>query len=193
MSEPKISEGVNRDYEGLQALNMVIHKVSDPSGIVVLEGQLAYDTVKKKLCCFNGSEVFYVVNENQIPRLLQWKICRDSETPVVGNGIVVFCIPYEMNGYKLQTAEAYLTTAGTGNTLVSLKNITTNNDMLTVPIKITGGELTSYDSSPRSVIDESHNTVSIKHQIAINVTNVAVGSKGLGLMLAFSKNYQSLS
>jgi hypothetical protein len=117
-------------------------------------------------------------------KVIELKVVSDTMNPITGNGIVVFCIPDAMNGMKLFSAAAYLTTAGSGTTTVQVRNASSSNDMLSTAITIDTNELTSYTAT-QSVVNALYAQVATGNLIAIDVDATAPASKGLGVILTF--------
>lgn len=122
-------------------------------------------------------------------RLIEIKVVSDTTGLVVGNGKVTICIPAEMTGMNLVSAEAFVTTAATGGTIISImiRNVTDTVDMLDTAITIDAAEFTSYTADARSAVDVSEADVVTGDRIAIDID--AVGStltgQGLGVILGF--------
>jgi hypothetical protein len=112
-----------------------------------------------------------------------------SET-VTGDGKFIWVIPYDLDGTNLVDADAFVTTVGSGATVIQIRNITQAVDMLTTRITIDANEYHSFPpgaSSPAD-IDDANNTVVTGDRIAIDVDTAGAGSKGLGVMLRFDQD-----
>lgn len=109
-----------------------------------------------------------------------------SET-VTGDGKFIWVIPYDLDGTNLVDADAFVTTVGSGATIIQIRNITQAVDMLTTRITIDANEYHSFPpgASVQADIDEDNNTVVTGDRLAIDVDTAGAGSKGLGVMLRF--------
>ena len=93
-----------------------------------------------------------------------------------------------MDGYALLRAEAYVVTAGTGDTTVQVRNMGLDSIgpyMLSTEITIDSGEVNSMDAATQPVVDEANANVVWGDHLAIDVLTVATGALGLGVVLTF--------
>lgn len=126
-----------------------------------------------------------VIYNDAITRIVELKVVSDLMNPLTGDGKIIFCIPLEMDGMKLNAAHAFVTTAATGDTLIQIRNISLSADMLTTRIKIDSTHYTSYSSTIQPEIDITNASVKTGDLIAVDVDSVAAASKGLGVILTF--------
>lgn len=103
----------------------------------------------------------------------------------VGNGRFILEIGDEdLDGAYLLAVQAYITTAGSGDTSVMIRNITQAHDMLNSALVIASGDLSSCGEP--ADIDLDNDQVAWCDQIAIDVDAAGGGSaKGLGVTLTF--------
>lgn len=122
-------------------------------------------------------------------RLVVIKVFDDTTLIEAGDGKVIFCIPAELNGMNLVSAHGFVSTVGTGATLINvqIRNVTQAVDMLSTPITIDASEFTSYTAASQPGIDAGNDDVATGDLIAIDVD--AIGSttagKGLGVIMGF--------
>lgn len=108
---------------------------------------------------------------------------------VAGLGKFILAIPDDLQLSKLTDCFCYVTTAGTGDIEVQLRNVdrgddpnSTGADMLSTPMTINAGDYTSYDSTPQRVIDPSTYQVFTGSMIAIDIIDDGGGdAQGLGV------------
>lgn len=116
--------------------------------------------------------------------------CLDGNTPesvrivVAGTSKMVVCMDDSVDGARLSKADAYVTTVGSSDIEIMLRNITQAVNMLTSPIVIAAGEFTSYAAGGSSgVVDELNNTVAVGDLVGVNVVAAGGGvAQGLGVM-----------
>jgi hypothetical protein len=113
------------------------------------------------------------------------KLWADDDTIAVDARRFVFSIPTDLDKTKLLDAQAFVTTTGTGATILELENETQAVAMLTDPIQIDSGELDSRTSSAPSEPDPATWKVNARDQIAIEISSAGSGAMGLGVMLLF--------
>lgn len=106
-----------------------------------------------------------------------------------GDGKFIWVIPYDLDGTNLVDADAFVTTVGSGATIIQIRNITQAVDMLTTRITIDAGDFHSFPPGPTQAdIDDANNTVVTGDRIAIDVDSAGAGAKGLGIMLRFDQD-----
>jgi hypothetical protein len=113
------------------------------------------------------------------------KVSSDTAVLTGGAGQFIFAIPPDLNGAFLLTAAGYLSTPGTGDTLVSVNNVTTSNEVLTSEIQIDGGTTTSYTSAVPVVVNFGNSEVHTGDLLSIDVDTAGGGAMGLGVILSF--------
>jgi hypothetical protein len=111
------------------------------------------------------------------------------------NNVIQFCIPKELNGYKINSVAARTYTSATGYITVQIKNSNSaealaTNTVLTTLCKIYHGyyDSTSY-GSPNSVVGNSNILVNEGYIISIDVVyeSAQSGRKGLDVRIDFTK------
>lgn len=114
----------------------------------------------------------------------------DDEPPIVFDGHFRFEIPPDLDGSHLIFARAFVGTVGTGAIILQVSNNTQAVDMLTDPLQIDSGALSSRTSGSPYSIDQDNNEVAEGDHIWIDVDQVADGSeRGLGVMLIFHMQF----
>ncbi len=113
------------------------------------------------------------------------KVFADTTVTSVANGLFIFAIPEDVGGGALQSAEAFLTTAASGSTVVQIRNVTTGFDMLSTAITIDVANFTSHTATARSVVNPLYEAVSKSDRVAVDVRTAGAGGKGLGVILGF--------
>ena len=128
------------------------------------------------------------LTEEITKRIIEIKIINDTTLLTPGDGIGTLTIPKELNGFKLIAIAASLSTvSSSGNTIIQVRNATTIIDMLSTPITIDEGTKNSYLSVSPPIIDPNNNIVATGNEIAFDRDVVGIGSKGLNMILTFSK------
>jgi hypothetical protein len=124
----------------------------------------------------------------KLKRVAHIKVFDDATTLVVGDGKMIYCIPPELDGFRLVDADAFVTTASSGAApTIQVRNVTDSVDMLTTPITIDPGEFTSFTAATPAVINTANDLVATGDLIAIDVDVAGTGAKGLGVILEFVK------
>lgn len=118
---------------------------------------------------------------NPVIAMYEIKVFADDDFVATGDGWFIFAIPQDLDGKRLLSAEAFVTTVGSSATVVQIRKVG-GSDMLSTLITVDSGEFTSYDSSSRSVVSAGDD-VFVKDLIAIDVDTAGGGSMGLGVML----------
>jgi hypothetical protein len=117
------------------------------------------------------------------------------DTPVAtGEDVFVFLITKEMDGLALTKAEGFLSTPGSGDTSVMLRNKTQIDpisglgpDMLEHLINIESDEETTKTATVQpKPVDGEDAIVHWGDLIGVDVTDAASGAHGLGIILEFS-------
>lgn len=125
------------------------------------------------------------LERNVYPARFAIKVFADTVTTVAGNGAFFFAIPTDVDLHDLISAEAYLSTVAGGATEIQIHNVTQAQDMLTEPITIDSGDVTSNTSASPVEINLSADDVLADDLIRIDV-DVANGGMGLGVYLGFA-------
>jgi len=108
----------------------------------------------------------------------------DLAIVVIGDGQWIIEIPEDLDGCRLVRCHAFVTTEpASGPVKVMLRRIRSgalDALMLSTPIQIASGDLSSYDSAP-PVIDPANSGVRTADQIATDVTAADGTAAGLGV------------
>jgi hypothetical protein len=116
----------------------------------------------------------------------QIKVIADDITITTGDGKLIFLIEDNMDGLRLTSAHAYVTTvSSSGAPTIQLRNVTDALDMLSTKITIDASEFTSYTAATPPVINTSNDDVSTGDRIAVDIDVAGTGAKGLGVILEF--------
>jgi hypothetical protein len=67
-----------------------------------------------------------------------------------------------------------------------IHNDTDDVDMLTTPITINEGQITSYTAATPSVIDTDHDDIATADLIRVDCDSAGTGAKGFGIYLEFN-------
>lgn len=113
------------------------------------------------------------------------KVFSDLTPTATGDGKFTFAIPDDLTGRSLVRAHAYVTTAGSGFSLIQIRNVTQALDLLSTRIRIDASEFTSYTSSVPAVVTAGQ-PVETGDLISIDVDTAGADSKGLGVILDFA-------
>lgn len=133
------------------------------------------------------------------------KLFADDEAVTVGDGRFTFGIPINLDHSKLRYVNAYVTTVGTGPTILQIHNVGSAAvpaafDMLDDPLQIDSSQKDSETSTApwtifgKEPLDPSYaqygfpdtdNTVFFKQQIRIDIDAAGAGAMGLGVQLGF--------
>ena len=108
------------------------------------------------------------------------KITDDSTSPSVGEGAFQFTVWADLAGKSLSSVTLGLSTAtATGTPTVQVRNVTQAADMLSTPVTVDAGELSSLTAAASAVVDAAHALFTLGDVIAIDVDDVGDGG-GLG-------------
>jgi hypothetical protein len=129
-----------------------------------------------------------------VPQFASYEIKVTSDLNVVSTAdTFVFCIPADLNGAGLLDAQAFVTQSNSSlpDVQVQIYNRTDAVYMLSTPITIDVGELTSYTAAVPPVINAATDDVATADMIEIIVQNAGGGNDGpdamgLGVILKFS-------
>lgn len=124
--------------------------------------------------------------ETPSPLTMEIKVLDDNTVLTTGDGKIIVCIPTRLDGWKLESAHAFISTASSsGLPTVQIRNVTLSVDMLSTKISIDETEKNSYEATTQPVINEENAQVSVGDQIAIDIDIAGTGAKGLGVILNF--------
>ena len=120
-------------------------------------------------------------------RTIEIKLISDATFLTTGD-LVIWCVPEDFNGLNLIDMDAFVTTASTsGKPTVTLRNITqANSYFLTTAVTIDINETSSYTASVIPVIDTANDDVATGDLIAVEVTAIGTGTKGMGVIMRFA-------
>lgn len=110
---------------------------------------------------------------------------------VNADGAFRFTIEEDLANTKIIWVRAFNGTVGTGATTIQIRNTTRGFDVLTVPITIDSGQISSKTAAVQPQIDtggtlsDPRNKVHDDDFMFIDVDAVGTGSKGLGVYIAF--------
>ena len=135
----------------------------------------------------DGSGNIIEVGVQVVGQTYNIKIIDDVTVLQIGDSQLIFCIPDNVNNFKLTTCAAYVTTcSSSGLPTIKFRNITKATSFLTTPLTIDASEYTSFTAATPVVINASTNTINTGDLIAIDVSTAGSGAKGLGVILTFS-------
>ena len=98
---------------------------------------------------------------------------------------LIWTVPKDVDGLRLEVAEAALVNSGGSNTQVSVNNLTQAVSILYANLFINSGDVHSDDSGPEVEIDHTANQVFWRDKIEISVISAGSGATGLGVTLGF--------
>ncbi len=111
------------------------------------------------------------------------KVFGDDEIVTVGDGAFIFLVPEDIDGYVIDAANGYITTASAiGDVTVQVRLVDFSFDYLSTPITIDQGDYSSYNASVPPVLVPGQNVAS-DTRIAIDVDGAPGDAKGLGVIL----------
>jgi hypothetical protein len=110
-----------------------------------------------------------------------------GDVVITGDGKAYFRVPLHLNGYKLTSVAAAVTTPSTsGIPTVQIANATTLVDMLTTKLTIDVAESDTLSATIPAVIDTANNTVNTGNLIRIDVDVAGTNTKGLIVDMTFT-------
>lgn len=125
-----------------------------------------------------------------IKTIVYLQVLTPEEALEVGDGAMYFTVPSDLNGAILTDADGVVYTASSsGLPTVQLRRIRSGAgyDMLSTRITIDANELTSYTAVTQPVIDTAYDDVLTGDQIRVDVDVAGTGTKGLDVILVFTK------
>lgn len=144
----------------------------------------------------HGTDAHRPNGPDPIPATYAIKLVAD-DTAVATGTVFIWTIPRDVSGTYLRDLEVYLTTAGSTTTELQLENLTTANDMLSVPAQLDSGDEHSDDGLPLLEIDTTGtpaaNYVTWKDQVAFVVNTAGTGAMGLGVEVKFGQQRVTLT
>jgi hypothetical protein len=111
------------------------------------------------------------------------KVFGDLQLVAAGDGAFEFEVEDGLDQHRFWTVAAYVTTVGSGDTVVQLHNIDTAVDVLSTPITIEAGDKKSRSAAAQPVVLEAAALVTAGDHIRVDVDSAGSGSKGLGLII----------
>lgn len=123
-----------------------------------------------------------------VERVVQFLVTDPAGTAVAtGNGQVLFVVPPILDGRSLTDVFAAFTTAGTGaDTVIQVSSVTGGHDLLSTPVTIEDGDLTSLTATAQPVVDLSASRDVVDSGDVLSIDVDAVGSGALGLQVALT-------
>lgn len=128
-----------------------------------------------------------------IPARFCIQLSAEDEAPDSGDGLWHLPVEPDWAGTYLRSAEAFVRTAGSGVTQIQLHNLGEAADLLTSRIEIDASENFSWDSTPRSEVDEDMEALELGDVIRVDMDAVGSGIEGLKLLLSFGPRVVRLS
>lgn len=123
------------------------------------------------------------------PQIKVLSVSNPNNDLVTGDNQVYFRVPAEMDGWKITSVAASVSTVGTvGSTTVQIRNMIAAVDVLSTAITIEVSEKDSKDAATQPVINTSNNTVHTGDQIAVDVDAVSTGARGLDVSIKFARS-----
>lgn len=108
-----------------------------------------------------------------------------EEAPEVGDGALIWPVPKDVDGLKLDIAEAGYSLGGSDETEISIENVTKEVLLFVDNLIINSGDEHSDDSTPEVDIDHAFNQVFWRDKISINIINAPSDALGLSVTLGF--------
>lgn len=112
----------------------------------------------------------------------------DTDVAVMDNAFVLE-IPEDLDNSELIKVEAYISTAGTGETRVNIRKgaaCTAGSDILSTPIRIDSTECNSKDAGTQPVVSGGAVTCEWGQHLHIDVDAAGSGAKGLGVIITLT-------
>lgn len=121
-----------------------------------------------------------------IPSLAMWpvKVCRD-DIAVSSAPSFYWMIPEDLDAHELMKVEAFVSTPGSGDTVVQIHHVQNDVDVLSTPITIASGDLNSKDAGTQPVVDLDENVVEHGDHYRIDIDSAGGGATGLGVYFYF--------
>jgi hypothetical protein len=116
------------------------------------------------------------------------KVLEDGTALSTGDGKMYYTAPAVLNGYNLSAAHAAVyTVSSDGLPTVQLYNMRKTADMLSTRITIDASEFSSYTAATAHVIDTDNDDIATGDRIRVDVDVAGTGTKGLEVILTFTK------
>lgn len=109
-----------------------------------------------------------------------------QQTLTVQDGFFIWTLPKDVYGKSLRDVEAFVTTEGSDDVVISLYNIDQAVDMLSTSITIDAGDIVSDDSVSPRVLDADNCVIAKGDRVSVNIDADGGGdAKGLGIHARF--------
>lgn len=150
-----------------------------------IEGMVVVDWPTSRLCYYHDGR-WICTPENPVHAI---KVFTDRTINKVGDGQFKFPIEEDLGELDILAVRGFNGTPGTGPTTIQISNQTRGIDILSTPITIDAGEISSKTAAVPPVIRTdgipAANHVHEDDVIWIDVDAVGSGSKGLGCYITF--------
>lgn len=150
-----------------------------------IEGMVVVDWPTSRLCYYHDGR-WICTPENPVHAI---KVFSDRTSNRVGNGAFRFPIEQDLAELDILAVRGFNGTVGTGVTTIQISNQTRGLDILSTPITIDSGEISSKTAGTPPVIrtdgTPAANHVHEDDVIWIDVDTIGTGSKGLGVYITF--------
>lgn len=151
-----------------------------------VEGMVVVDWPTSRLCYYHDNR-WICTPENPVHAI---KVYTDKTANKVGDGAFRFPIEEDLAELDIIAVRGFNGVVGTGPTVIQISNQTRGIDILSTPITIDAGEISSKTAGTPPVIRTDGatpaNHVHEDDVIWIDVDTVGSGSKGLGVYITFA-------
>jgi len=150
------------------------------------EGMVAVDWPTSRLCYYHAGR-WICTPENPVHAI---KVFTDRTINKIGDGAFKFPVEEDLAELDIIAVRGFNGTVGTGPTTIQISNRTRGLDILSTPITIDAGEISSKTAGTPPVIRTdgipAANHVHEDDEIWIDVDAIGGGSKGLGVYITFA-------
>jgi len=126
------------------------------------------------------------VNANR--RVFSIRVLAEATALTVADGLGVFAVPAELNGYNIVSIHAAVdTVSSSGAVTIQVYNATDTQDILSTEITIDVSEYTSYTAATAHVVDTDHDDLATGDRLRIDCDGAGTDTAGLTLHFVCQK------
>jgi len=137
---------------------------------------------------FPVADAAWLNGANGNRRVFSMRVLAEATALTVADGLGVFAVPAELNGYNITSIHAAVdTVSSSGVVTIQVHNATDTQDVLSTALTIDQGEYNSYDPATPHVVDTDHDDLATGDRLRIDCDGAGTDVTGLTLHFVCEK------